>query len=76
MIDAKMGDLVPENPQEALRDAPQSGVYVAPSINTQCILAGESYAYYSPIPDTIQSDITTECVLGVDEAGRGPVLGK
>ena len=32
----------------------------------------ENYELYSDIPDICKSE---PCVLGVDEAGRGPVLG-
>ena len=51
------------------------GVFIAPSIHEQAILAGASYTHHSVVPDEIAQDFSTECVLGVDEAGRGPVLG-
>ncbi|CCG82783.1 Ribonuclease H2 subunit A [Taphrina deformans PYCC 5710] len=35
----------------------------------------DSYSYITPIPDAILQDKGVECILGVDEAGRGPVLG-
>lgn len=35
----------------------------------------ESYSYITPVPESIRADAGVECVLGVDEAGRGPVLG-
>jgi ribonuclease H2 subunit A len=50
-------------------------VFMAPSIHTPDVLIGRSYAHHSPIPSLISADMSTECVLGVDEAGRGPVLG-
>ncbi|ORY78659.1 ribonuclease HII-domain-containing protein [Protomyces lactucae-debilis] len=34
-----------------------------------------SYSYITPIPASITAKTGVECILGVDEAGRGPVLG-
>ena len=50
-------------------------VFIAPSIHEPAILAGASYTHHSAVPGGIAQDFSSECVLGVDEAGRGPVLG-
>lgn len=45
-----------------------------PSIDRPKTTSGESYTYHSPIPEAILND-HGPVILGVDEAGRGPVLG-
>ncbi|EON61821.1 ribonuclease H2 subunit A [Coniosporium apollinis CBS 100218] len=61
--------------QDIAQETPASDVFKAPSIHTPSLLAGASYTHYSPIPSLLANNTSTECVLGVDEAGRGPVLG-
>jgi ribonuclease H2 subunit A len=61
--------------QNVEQETPTEGVFIPPSIDERRILNGVSYSHFSPIPKTIADDMSTECVLGVDEAGRGPVLG-
>lgn len=61
--------------QETSQEVAADEVFIAPSIYEKQILAGASYTHQTPIPDTLKNDLSVECVLGVDEAGRGPVLG-
>ncbi|KAK0345547.1 hypothetical protein LTR91_025354 [Friedmanniomyces endolithicus] len=61
--------------QTIAEEVPMKGVFNPPSVNNEHVLSGESYTHLSAVPATLIADMSTECVLGVDEAGRGPVLG-
>jgi ribonuclease H2 subunit A len=61
--------------QTVEQETPADNVFIPPSINSNQIFAGFSYTHHAAIPEIIANDMSVECVLGVDEAGRGPVLG-
>ncbi|KAG0647980.1 Ribonuclease H2 subunit A [Hyphodiscus hymeniophilus] len=66
-------------------ETPAPVVFIAPSINQEHLFSGASYTHYSAVPPallptpSLTSPDSLEpgpaCALGVDEAGRGPVLG-
>ncbi|OAA43731.1 Ribonuclease H2 subunit A [Metarhizium rileyi] len=67
---------------EAPPPPPAGTTFLPPSIHRDPLLAGSSFTHFSPVPPalltpTSSSDPTSlpPLCLGVDEAGRGPVLG-
>ena len=69
-MDEAMNDIVNVNLETS-----DIGNFRPPSIHPAKSESGVSYSHHSAVPSALTSDMSIECVLGVDEAGRGPVLG-
>ncbi|KAL2787839.1 ribonuclease H-like domain-containing protein [Aspergillus keveii] len=79
-LDSKMEEDTSTTPiHETETDIPdEPSTLPLPTVDRTKLLAGESYAYFSPPPPIITSPPDNHgdyFVLGIDEAGRGPVLG-
>ncbi|KYK61279.1 putative 35 kDa ribonuclease H [Drechmeria coniospora] len=71
-------------PPPTSRPPPSSSTtFIPPSVHAQTLRSGASYSHFSPVPSSLlapsdpsdPSSSPPACALGVDEAGRGPVLG-
>ena len=81
MDDAPPNMTPPSPSASASGDSNAETAYVPPSVDRAATLSGASHTYFTPVPPVLLPPASAPeqagppCVLGVDEAGRGPVLG-
>lgn len=74
--DAVGCDANSDNSESPLPPSAEPAKWVPKSISSiSDMYLFDSSTYHSPIPSEILRDMTAPVVLGVDEAGRGPVMG-
>lgn len=80
MADSPVEEVPPLETNESF-SSKSSSTFIPPSVHAPALIAGSSFTHLSPIPSSLlPSDVSDPssappCCLGVDEAGRGPVLG-
>ncbi|KAF5021998.1 hypothetical protein F66182_5955 [Fusarium sp. NRRL 66182] len=81
MTDSQPADDAPVQSNTNIFRSSSSTTYIPPSVHDTALLAGSSFNHFSAVPPSLlptdPSDPSSAppCCLGVDEAGRGPVLG-
>ncbi|RIB10774.1 ribonuclease H-like domain-containing protein [Gigaspora rosea] len=60
-------------PDDSSVSEDEGAVFDVPSVQADPLTS--SYTYHSPLPSALANNRGEPCILGVDEAGRGPVLG-